>query len=132
LDTLKPNSVESSIEQLKASIKEQALKEKIIIGSVRYLDFENDPIDEGHENYGLFMKRKAFEHEKELRAIIPLSEGKEGKGILVKCDLDTLITSIHISPLSPLFIKKDVESLLQKLNINKTVIRSNLLEQPSY
>jgi hypothetical protein len=123
-------AIESTIEKLRASIKDEDIKEKIIIDDVQYLDFEKDLIDKSRKNQGLFMKRKAFEHENELRALIYVSEA--GKGKLVNCRLNTLIESIHLSPLSKSFIQNDVEALLQKLNINKPVIRSKLLEQPSY
>jgi hypothetical protein len=80
-------AIESTVEQLRTSLGSlQGLQ----IDRVRYMDFDRDPIEKGHRHYGLFIKRKSFEHEKELRATILLPE--EGKGVLVRCDLEVLVT----------------------------------------
>ena len=82
-------------------------KNDIIIDDVRYGDFDKDPIEKGHRHYGLFQKRKAFEHERELRATILLSVKDYGNGQLVPCDLDILITRIYVSPLLEDYVKDD-------------------------
>lgn len=123
-------AIESSVEHLKNSIRDQETRENLKIGSVQYLDFEKAPFRERYKEQGLFMKRTAFAHEKELRAVIYLPKTKNGN--LVKCCLNTLITRIHLSPLSKSFIKADVEALLRKFNIHKPVIQSDLLQEPVY
>jgi len=124
-------AIESSILRLKASITDPTLREQVSIGIVRYLDFENATLQEGFKHSGLFTKRKAFEHEKELRAVI-LDLPETGKGALIKCCLDTLIENIYLSPVAESFIKHDIEALLEKLNIKKNVLRSKLLDPPRY
>lgn len=62
-------AIESTVGQLRASL---GRREGILIDSVRYADFDHDEIEKSHKHYGLFMKRKSFEHEKELRATILL------------------------------------------------------------
>ena len=80
-------AIESTIEQLRASLGNlQGLQ----IDRVRYMDFDRDSIEKGHRHYALFIKRKAFEHEREVRATILPPD--EGRGILVKCDLDVLLS----------------------------------------
>jgi hypothetical protein len=88
-------AIESTKHQLGESILE---REHLVVGDVRYMDFENDPIEKGHEHYGLFLKRKSFEYEGELRATILLKN--EGKGELVRCDLNVLI-ELHPVLLTP-------------------------------
>jgi hypothetical protein len=120
-------AIESNRYQLRESILE---KESLKVGDVRYMDFENDPIEKGHENYGLFLKRKSFEHERELRATILLK--KEGKGALVKCDLDALITQVHVSPFAPKYFKDVVEKVCsgEVRKLCKPVLQSSLFDKP--
>jgi hypothetical protein len=122
-------AIESTVKQLHDSIID---KTNVHIDNIRYMDFEKDPIEKGHKHYGLFIKRKSFEHEKELRAIILLKE--EGKGTLVKCDLDILINTIHISPFAPPYFKEVVEKLCvgNIRNLQKTILQSSLFDKPNY
>jgi len=118
-------AIESTNIQLADSISS-----KIRIGSVRYCDFDNEKIEKGHQDYGLFQKRKSFEHEKEFRATILLQH--EGIGMLVSCNLDVLINNIYLSPNSKPHVRDDIENLCKKLDLNKPVIRSSLFDKPNY
>jgi hypothetical protein len=95
------------------------------------MDFERDPIEKGHRRYRLFVKRKSFEHEKEVRATILLQQ--EGKGIPVRCNLDALITRIHVSPLVESFVKDAVEALCagKTYPLDKPVLQSSLYDPPN-
>lgn len=88
-------AIESTVKRLREAILN---KDHVIIDSVRYLDFDKDPIDKGHRHYGLFQKRKSFEYEKELRATVLLEESDYGNWMFVTCDLNSLINNIHVSP----------------------------------
>ena len=78
------------------------------------------------------MKRKSFEHEKEVRAFKMLRE--EGTGMFLKCDLDALINRIHISPFAPIFLRETVEKLCLSnfKKLDKKIVESSLFEQPDY
>lgn len=118
-------AIESTIGQLRDSIIDN---ETLEIENVRYIS-ENDP----KENYGvIFLKRKSFEHEKELRATVSLREN--GKGTLVKCDLDKLINHIYISPFAEPYFKEIVENICvgKVQNINKPITQSILFDKPNY
>ena len=124
-------AIESTIGQLKASL---ANKQGLIVETVRYLDFDKEEwkVQEGGPSVVVLLKRKSFEHEKELRAIITLSGG--GKGTLVKCNLDRLITKIHISPSAPAYLKEVLEDLCagKVRSLNKSVVQSQMLKAPDY
>lgn len=122
-------AIESTVAQLYESI---LLKDGLYIDDVRYADFQNDPIIKGHKHYGLMMKRKSFEHEKEIRALKMLPE--EGKGMLLKCDINVLINRIHISPYAPSYFQEAVEFMCkgQVQILNKPIIHSDLLKKPAY
>lgn len=126
-DSGKGIAIESTVGQLRDSLKTQ---ENLQIDSVRYMDFDNEPIEKGHERYLLFIKRNSFEHERELRATVLLREA--GKGIAVKCDLEVLINCIHVSPSASPYFGDAVESLCSgKLrSLQKPVLRSKLLDAP--
>jgi hypothetical protein len=124
-------AIESTIGQLKASL---ANKQGLIVESVRYLDFDKEEwkMLEGGPLVVVLLKRKSFEHEKELRAVITLPEVV--KGTLVKCNLDTLISKIHISPSAPAYLKEVLEDLCagKVRSLNKSVVQSQMLNVPDY
>ena len=124
-------AIESTIEQLKLSLGKI---EGLIIEPVRYRDFENASIEQGHKHNILFMKRESFEYEKELRAIICLPKEKEGDGDNILCNLNTLITCIHVSPYASDYFNDVVNDLCHSRigSFEKLVIRSKLFSEPNY
>jgi hypothetical protein len=94
------------------------------------MDFDHDPTEKGHKHYGLFIKRKCFEHEKEVRATILLPEA--GRGISIACDLDVLVTAVHVSPLVEGFARDAIEALCMgnTHRLNKPVHQSSLFSDP--
>jgi hypothetical protein len=122
-------AIESTIEQLRASL---GGREGLQIDRVRYMDFDRDPIEKGHRHYGLFIKRRCFEHEKEVRATVLLPEA--GKGIPIECDLDVLVTAVHVSPLVDGFVKDAIESICKgsTRRLDKPVHQSQLFSDPDY
>jgi hypothetical protein len=122
-------AIESTVEQLRASLGDM---KGLQIDPIRYMDFDRDPIEKGHRHYGLFIKRKSFEHEKELRATILLPE--PGKGTAVPCDLDVLVNCVHVSPLGDGFVRDAIEALCtgNTHHLAKPVVRSPLYDAPGY
>jgi len=122
-------AIESTDVKLKKAITDT---KGLIIDKVRYMDFDNDPIEKGHRHYRLFLKRKSFDHERELRATVLLPE--VGKGVYVPCDLDILISSIHLSPFVPEYFKIVVQALcIGKTRIlRKDIHQSKLFDEPNY
>lgn len=123
-------SIESTIGQLQEALPGVVHENKIHIYKVRYADFENDEIDKGHEHYAFAIKRKSFEHEQELRASVQLPI--EGQGVYVQCNLEKLITKIHVSPLARKHIRDDLEKLCGSLAkpLRKQIVRSSLYDLP--
>jgi hypothetical protein len=107
----------------------------IHIGLVSYVDYETAMIPEGDPFYPFLHKRKSFEYEHELRAIIHrpgTMTGENGKSIAASCDLDVLIDSIFVSPAAPGWFRDLVSSLCRKYGIEKPVHQSRLAESPLY
>jgi len=136
-------AVQSTFKKLTECFRNTELA--IYVGKVNYLDYETDSLPpsrfEEHKQGGKFLtflcKRKSFEYESELRAIveIPLENQKSNlsdeissyKGIYVPVDLDNLIETIFVSPTAPRWFKELVESVLHKYDLTKTIVeQSNL------
>ena len=121
-------AIETTVEKLEESL---TYHRKIILDKVRYEDFDTAQIETGHIHYSGFIKRKAFEYEKEYRASVLLDEKDYGKGCFVKTDLNLLIEKIHISPLIPKYFFDSVKYICQgKLSfLQDRIIQSNLYDK---
>ena len=87
-------------------------------------------------------KRKSFEHERELRALIQ-DLPKTDKGIQtglpnqelcceVSIDLNELIEAVYVSPESPKWFLELVKNVTQKYDFNFEVRQSLLAKAPVY
>lgn len=131
-------AIRSTFRRLRDSLKDK--QHDIYIGKVQYIDYEKD-IFLGLVLSPFVHKRKSFDHEKELRAIIQempkpglYSEDKRPfeNGLYVPVDLDLLINEIYLAPTSPPWIKELVESVSMKYGLKKKVRQSELDEPPIY
>jgi len=100
----------------------------IDIGKVKYIDYKKRFT---HPNGSFWYKRKAFEHEKEVRAVIVDHEGSCA-GVYVPVILETLIDAIYISPYAPKWFEEVVKDIMKKYNIEKPILHSELNEVPFY
>ncbi|PES17872.1 hypothetical protein CN488_27335 [Bacillus anthracis] len=120
------------------------VEEEICIGQVNYIDYEIDDMQHKEHMLSPFVyKRKSFEHERELRAMI-LRIPKKGSrfdykaqsfdhGDYVQVNLEELIDTIYVAPTAPQWIFKLVELMLIKYGLgHKKVLKSPLLENPSF
>lgn len=121
-----------------------------ILGPVEYFDYENDSMLLSHGRVGRtgFSKRKQFESEKEVRGMIspPLpdpstNEGrfdlkdfqdKQPRSFSVNVNLQMLIEEIYVSPLSPDWFMDLVRTLVRSHNLNISVYKSKLSENPAF
>jgi hypothetical protein len=136
-------SIRSTFSRLKECFKDD--KHDVYIGKVKYIDYEKDWLPEGNLFYPFVHKRKSFEHEQELRAVVnvippaaiknetfDLSMTSQDDGIAIKVDLDILIESIYVAPTSPPWLFDLVRSVSKQYKINKEITQSSLDEKPVY
>ena len=128
-------AIQSTYRRLTESF--HATKEDVFVGIVKYIDYNRDMMPAGDSFYPFLYKRKHFQHESELRAVVQLPNVDEtvmaGKGgIYVPVDMDRLIETIYISPTAERWVKALVESVLEKYAIEKRVVDSTLCEEPSF
>jgi len=134
-------AVQSTVGRLINSIKDYE-EFNVFIGEVQYLDYNAEMIPEGQSLFPLMSKRKSFEHERELRALIwTLQHGKNSinenryadvKGITVPVDLNELIDRIYVAPASPIWFEELVTSVMKRYQLSKETIQSDLLSDPLY
>lgn len=131
-------SVQSTISRLIKSL-EQEDRFYVFIGEVRYLDYDKDIFDYGNIFNYFLAKRKSFEHEKEIRALVDLGiENPKAKsntlhfesGIDIQIDVQELIETIYIAPFSPKWYSELIKSLVKRYNYNFPVVQSNLERLP--
>jgi len=117
------------------------LPARIYVGSVQYIDYENDFLPEDDLLRPFMHKRKSFEHERELRAIISLEAededtwvgytvGSVGRTVSIK--LDDLIEKVYVAPTSPAWFADLVRSVMSKYGLDKPVVLSCLDEKPVF
>ncbi|WPR75227.1 hypothetical protein [Algoriphagus sp. NG3] len=111
------------------------------IGVVEYLDYEIDSFQVGNTFNPFLRKRKSFEHERELRAIIDLGTWNPGSnsakervdfGKYIRADIHELIESIYVAPYSPDWMNELVESLIKRFDFSFKVNQSSMKIKPTY
>lgn len=112
-----------------------------IIGSVQYIDYRLDFVPEDDLLRPFLYKRKSFEHERELRAIINVDDADEttwvgqtvgSVGRTVPVNLEDFIEQIYIAPTSSEWFADLVRGVMTRYALDKPVIMSSLDEQPVF
>jgi hypothetical protein len=117
--------------------------EPIYLGKVAYIDYHRGEVA-GSSVFSPFLyKRKSFEHEHEIRAVLSklpvtatggldLSLKPIDCGVKVEVDLSVLVEAIHLAPTAPKWIVDTVESVIGRYGYKFNVVPSKLDEQPLY
>ena len=119
-------------------------EEDVFVGIVRYVDYDQQWMPEGNMFYPFLHKRKSFEHEKELRAMIarfPVLKTNErldvagdtiAKGIEVPCDISELVQEVYVAPSAPGWFASLVELVVRRYDLQVKVTQSSLDQAPVY
>ena len=120
--------------------------ENIFIGKVSYVDYKTAFFADKNSLEPFLCKRKSFEHEHEVRAIIqiwPLKKDGEKElvdfsqdicdvGNYYKVDLSILIHEVVIAPYAQDWLIELVQSVAARYNLESPVIRSALADDPAW
>jgi hypothetical protein len=101
----------------------------IEIGRVGYLDFSKGFAG---INEAFFRKRKSFEHEREVRALVRVFENPPEFGLSLPVDLHRLINEVFVSPLAPTWFEDIVREVALRFELDRPVLRSELGEEPFF
>lgn len=113
------------------------------LGLVKYIDYEKEFFAADNMLNPFVHKRKSFEHEKEVRALvmkwpssgengIDLSQNSIADGINIQIDLKVLIENIYISPSSPQWFVDVVTSTVNKYGLSFPILQSDLNKSPIF
>jgi hypothetical protein len=107
---------------------------QVYIGRVRYRDFDGALKQPPTPTGAALLKRIAFRHEREVRAIIldnsreAMDPDSSNRGFLVTCDLRELMSEIRTSPRSNESTISALRDSLQKLGLD-VPIRSSIMDE---
>jgi len=119
-----------------AKLKNQLVK-GAQIGLVQYVNYKKAWSPENNIYYPYMFKRKSFEHEKEVRALIDSDTVKQDSlllktsyGFKNNVDLNLLIDEIYVDPSANEWFLELVKCIVNRYDLNVPVIKSPLLGLP--
>lgn len=100
----------------------------IDIGKVKYIDYNKRF---SSVNGAYWYKRKSFEHEREVRAVLR-NHDTQASGVSVPVSIHTLIDKIYISPYAPKWFEEVVNSVMEKYEVLSPIVYSDMAQKPFY
>jgi hypothetical protein len=123
--------IQSTYERLR-----NCLDNSVFIGLVQYENYRSHKIIVGNIFYPLIHKRRLYQAEQELRAIIwpppDIVSGPPEGGIWKSVDLDYLIEKVYVAPTAPSWFCELVNKVMDKFGLAKPVLSSSLDERPVF
>jgi hypothetical protein len=116
----------------------------VYIGKVKYIDYNKEFVPEKENIAPFIYKRKSFEHENELRAIIsrePFEQNHQigdmidksyDELVYIPVDLDVLIKEVRVSPTSADWFYELVKLVIDRYLPKKNVEKSDLAKDPLF
>jgi len=142
LKTQEGIAIQSSYRRLSESL-ERYNDFDVHIGMVNYIDYELDTIPLGNIIAPVMCKRKSFEHERELRAVIwTIEHGKNDwgaanrfkdvPGLYVTVNIAKLVERVFVAPTAPVWVRELIDSLIKRFGYSIPVVQSSLAESAFY
>ncbi len=135
-------AIESSFAALRDELDRATGDTMVAVGSVDYLDYQSDSWGPYRPFNAVFHKRRSFDHERELRAVIvrPTYEelGRDGIAVSAWPDIDVpvqlsrLVHRVWISPRSAPWFAQLVATVSERLGSPLPLVRSNLYDAPDF
>jgi hypothetical protein len=119
----------------------ESLPARHYVGCVSYIDYEQDWLPEGNLMYPFMHKRKSFEHEHELRALMQIIPTKDRHldfsqpsdlGHVVPVEMDSLVEEVYVAPDCPSWFFQLVQEVSAKFELRKPIVQSSLNAAPFY
>lgn len=144
-------AIQSTYRKLRASIVDS---ERVFLGKVKYIDYEKYVIDHYYDinsanpsvysPFSTFVhKRKSFEHEHEVRALIwkppTVAEDRIGHyqdtitdGVNIKVNVELLVERVYVAPSAPGWLSDLVSAVARRYGFTFEVAPSKLDERPIF
>jgi hypothetical protein len=120
----------------------EVLPDNVFLGLVNYIDYESEWLPEGNSFYPFMHKRKSFEHEREVRAVVqeyPINESifsvdlqNPNLGLQINIDLSKLVKYVHVSPTAPEWFEDLVRETSNQFGFSFEVRKSSLNSEPVF
>lgn len=117
----------------------------VFVGRIKYIDYQSEAISMANGLSPFIHKRKSFEYEDELRALIwtlqnggnDLNDPNNNKysdtlGLNVPVDLSILVEKVYVSLSAPSWLREIVASVAEKYGLQKEIVQSDLASRPIY
>jgi len=129
------------------SLLHSLLPKNTYVGIVKYINYQTEWLPEGNALYPYVHKRKSFDHEQELRAVItnsPTKTSTDGKsksfnyipnpesGRLIPIDIPALVQNIYVAPTSPRWFRQLVKSVIAKYGLSIPISESTIDLKPTF
>jgi hypothetical protein len=120
------------------SVLAHLLPHDAYVGVVRYIDYNDGEIDYTNGFNYVMHKRKSFEHEREVRAVVwePAASTKfekiDDRGLVVPVPMNELIQRIYISPNADSILVDVVTGLKQAYKLDCEIVKSSVNDPPDY
>lgn len=131
-------AIQTTCAHLKNALKDT--RENVYIGSVKYVDMENEFIPEDITSRPYFHKWKYYDYEQEVRLLTEVksdagwdydwSKEEVETGKYLKIDVNHLIQKVFVAPYCQNWFFELVKSSLVKYGLEKEVVKSRLGEDP--
>ena len=115
-------AIQTDYKELKRQIGDKAK-----INKVMYIDYSKRFVG---PNELFWYKRKSFEYEREVRALLHSFGNNDSLGIAMKVDLESLIKGVYISPYAPAWFYSCVVDLIDKYGYKFEVNYSSMTALP--
>jgi len=127
-------AIQTTYRKLSASVSNI---ERLYIGTVTYLDYRTQNMPRRFNALRPIMhKRKAFEHEKEVRIVKVegsiMNSSETPKGIEIKWDFSKAVENVYVNPYAPEWYYETVVDVLKKYKVALTPIWSDIKNDPIY
>jgi hypothetical protein len=122
-------ALRSSVARLRGAL--EAARDKVHIGRVCYVDDGDRPVADGPGELGAFFhKRKNFDYEREVRAVLCAERPLGTAGCHVDAALETLIEQVVIAPTAEGWFEELVHSVTEKFGYRLAISASSMRELP--
>lgn len=120
-------AIQSTIGRLQKALKPENNYDQYI-GEVNYIDYKKEYIPFDDLFFPFLFKRKSFQYEREVRIITDTSQNntKLNDGLKINVDIKQLIEKLYIHPKSENWYKNLVIELMQRLDFEITIEKSDL------
>ncbi|WP_027991950.1 DUF2971 domain-containing protein [Sinorhizobium meliloti] len=119
-------AISSSVEKLCDAINTDR---SLILGSIRYCDFDTEFINLDNALNAAFTKRDSYEHEHEVRLLYTNFEGNDRPvGVSIACEPSKLISEVVVSPYSDGWMVETVQEVIRRLGYEFPVRKSRLMD----